>query len=91
VAAEALGLGEAMSSFKDEASPVSDALAYCDLTTGPRGQPMQLGERLEDIEARYGAPHVVVEALRHAFGDLKGMMERTEQRLALARAGQPVQ
>ena len=81
---EALGLAAAVARFIDERSPVSDALTYCDLTTGPAGQRTTVERRLREIEARYGAASVVVRALEHASPSLFAMVERTEQRLAAA-------
>jgi predicted hydrolase (HD superfamily) len=79
--AEERGLREALDEFPDEASPVSDALAYCDLTTGPRGQRITAVERMRDMEQRYGAESLVSRAVRAASADLLAMVERTESRL----------
>ncbi len=86
-AAEALGLGKLMRSFDDEMSAVTDALAYCDLTTGPDGQRLTLGERLAEVEVRYGDSHAVVDALRRGTDHLSAMVERTERRLGLRPSG----
>jgi putative nucleotidyltransferase with HDIG domain len=75
------GLDEPLRAFADERSAVSYALAYCDLTTGPAGEPVSVAERLAEIEARYGKGSVVVRALGRASVSLTGMIERTEQRL----------
>lgn len=82
--ARALGLEPAMASFADEESAVSDALTYCDLTTGPAGERVGVSDRLDDIEQRYGSGSVVVEALDSASQTLAVMVERTEQRLLTA-------
>ena len=79
--ADELGLRAALDEFRDEASPVSDTLAYCDLTTGPQGQRFTAVERIRDIEQRYGAESIVARAVRAASADLLAMVERTERRL----------
>lgn len=84
--AEAHGLSDCIGAFHDERSAVSDALAYSDLTTGPAGERVTPGERLAEIERRYGAASLVVRALANASDTLLGMVERTEQRLVASPA-----
>ena len=84
--AAAHGLTEALMAFDDERSAVSDALAYCDLTTGPTGERVTATERLKEITARYGAGSLVVRALEDASEALFAMVRRTEARLG----GQPI-
>jgi len=83
--ADVQGLTEALAAYHDERSAVSDALAYCDLTTGPTGARVTATERLNEIERRYGAGSLVVRALDYASETLFAMVRRTEARLA----GQP--
>lgn len=85
--AEAQGLNDRIAAFHDERSAVSDALAYSDLTTGPAGERVTPAERLAEIERRYGAASLVVRALANASDTLRGMVERTEQRLAVSPGG----
>ncbi|CAN5401171.1 HDIG domain-containing protein [soil metagenome] len=66
------GHEEALAAFGNERSLVTAALAYSDLTTGPDGQRMTPGERLLDVERRYGADSVVAKGLRAAW---PGLME----------------
>jgi len=61
------GLQEALAEFDDEDSLVSAALAYCDLTTGPSGERMTPGQRLLDVNARYGDDSPVTNGLRAAW------------------------
>ena len=61
-----LGLGLELDEFADEASAVSDALTYCDLTTGPAGERTTSRERLSEIERRYGADHPVARVDKEA-------------------------
>ena len=80
--AEAHGLADKISTFQDEASAVSAALAYSDLTTGPVGECVTPAERLAEIERRYGRTSPVVRALANASDTLAAMVGRTERRLA---------
>jgi hypothetical protein len=80
--AKAHGLVDRLAAFQDEASAVSDALAYSDLTTGPAGERVTVAERLGEIERRYGRASLVVRALERASDALVAMVERTEHRLA---------
>jgi len=80
--AEARGLAPAMSHYPDERSAVSDALTYCDLTTGPAGEPMSVADRLGEIERRYGTASLVVRTLARASETILAMVQRTEQRLS---------
>jgi hypothetical protein len=84
--AEAHGLTDEIAAFHDEQSAVSDALAYSDLTTGPAGERVTPAQRLAEIERRYGAASPVVRALANASDTLRGMVERTEKRLAASPA-----
>lgn len=61
--AELRGFGKALGEFQDEASALTRALTYCDMTTGPTGQRVTLDERLGEIERRYGSGHVVSQAM----------------------------
>jgi HD superfamily phosphodiesterase len=79
--AEAHGLSDVLDLFDDEQSPVSDALAYSDLTTGPRGERVTVAERLSEIERRYGSDSLVAHALNQASDSLFAMAARTERRL----------
>ncbi len=58
------GLDGAIAGFEREQSPTADALTYCDLTTGPTGARVSVGQRLADIEERYGDGHAVTVAVR---------------------------
>lgn len=64
------GLDGALDEFDNENSLVSAALAYCDLTTGPSGQPMTPEQRLFDVEDRYGKDSPVVKGLLAAWPEL---------------------
>jgi hypothetical protein len=74
------GFGEELASYKREESWVSDALTYCDLTTGPTGLPMTFEDRVAEVEQRY-VEGEIVDALRQARPYLLAAVERTEGRL----------
>jgi len=71
--------------FPLETSPVADALAAADLTTGPQGQPMTFPARLEEILRRYPADSPVHVAMRRARPTLAEQVQRTTDRLTPAR------
>jgi hypothetical protein len=66
---------------RDDALP-HDALLYCDLTTGPAGQPLSFEERLADIRCRYGPDHLVVQFLDRAEPEMRAAVARVEAILA---------
>jgi putative nucleotidyltransferase with HDIG domain len=45
---------KALHAHPDERSPVSDALAYADQTTGPAGQPLPIRVRMAEMLTRHG-------------------------------------
>jgi HD domain len=74
------GFGDELGLYEREASWTTDALTYCDLTTGPLGQPMTLDERITEVEQRYGQGEIVT-ALRQATPYLAAAVARTQERL----------
>ncbi len=46
--------------------PLADALTFCDMTTSPDGQPVQVHNRLAEIHDRYGSGHLVSRSIRRA-------------------------
>jgi hypothetical protein len=88
VEAESRGLGEVLATeFPAETSDVADALTYLDMTTGPRGQPMSVGERLGEILDRYPPDHVVHQSILRASPSLVATVRRVEQRLRASSSG----
>jgi putative nucleotidyltransferase with HDIG domain len=81
------GRAEALSEFVREESAVSDALTYCDLTTGPTGRLVNVGARLAEVRQRYEAGGVVMRALEEATPRLLAAVARTERRLRAAGLG----
>lgn len=45
---------------------LADALTYCDMTTSPDGDPVDVDTRLAEITDRYGAGHLVTESMSEA-------------------------
>ena len=76
-------LDELLAEFPRERSAVSDALCYCDMTVGPTGIEIPVAERLEDIQRRYGADHVVARAITQATVEVLAAVDRTQRRLDL--------
>jgi HD domain len=74
------GFSHEFAAYEREESWVLDALTYCDLTTGPAGQPMTLEDRIAEVEQRYGEGEVV-DALRQATPFLVDAVEWTKDRL----------
>jgi hypothetical protein len=71
------GLADALfREFKPAARGPSDALIYCDMTTGPRGQAMTVESRFAEIGARYGPDHVVTRALARSAPELAAAATR---------------
>ena len=86
--AAAHGLLPELARFRREQGPVTDALAYADMTAGPDGTPMSVPDRLADIAARHAqedpelvaarrarVPQLLAASQRvhlHAFGDRAG-------------------
>lgn len=87
IEAEERGLAsELLAEFAREESPTADALWYADMTTGPDGQRLDVGERLAEIRARYGPDHVVTRFIDRAQGDIVTAVERTQARLVASAA-----
>ncbi|WP_433177247.1 HD domain-containing protein [Actinoallomurus sp. CA-150999] len=52
--------------FKPADPFLSDALTYCDMTTTPDGDPIDVKDRLAEIQSRYGAGHLVTRSIRRS-------------------------
>jgi len=84
--AQLVGRVDDLRSFDRETSPVADGLTYCDLTTGPAGEPMTLAQRTADVIGRYGQVSVVARAMDLAMSDLEAAVRRTEILIGAHRA-----
>ena len=68
--------------FAHEQTPVSDALWYVDMTTGPDGQDLPVAQRLSEVRERYGPDHLVTRFWSRAEPTLVAAVKRTEDRIA---------
>lgn len=67
IEAEERGLADQLTDeFAPSSKHLADALTYCDMTTGPDGQPLPANVRLAEIQDRYGPEHVVSRAIHRA-------------------------
>lgn len=62
-------------------SEILALLAYCDLSTGPAGQPLSAEDRLAEIFDRYGAEHLVSRAMRAAEPEVAAAVATVRHRL----------
>jgi hypothetical protein len=77
VEAEERGLAAELSrEFAPARDDLTDALIFCDMTTGPDGDRVTPDRRLADIEARYGPGHQVTNAIQRAAPDLLAAVGR---------------
>ena len=74
-----------LAAFPYEHSLVTCALTYCDLHSGPTGQPFTLQERLDDIVARYGRSSPVTRSFIAALPTFKNDIAIVERRLKRCR------
>ena len=85
IEAEERGLAEALLiEFPPPPGALSDALAYCDMTTTPTGEVVAVRDRLLEIVERYGPHDVVTRFIRRAEPELVSSVARTSRRLCLA-------
>ena len=83
--AEERGLADVLASeFPFPHPALSDALAYCDMTTTPTGDMVSVHDRLSEITERYGPNSVVTKFIHKAQPQLVSSVVRTGQRLFLA-------
>jgi predicted hydrolase (HD superfamily) len=83
--AEERGLADALSSeFPSQGPKLNEALVYCDMTTTPTGEVVDVHDRLSEIVQRYGPDDVVTRFIRRAEPELVSSVVRTGQRLSLA-------
>ena len=83
IEADERGLADQLSTeFNLENSETADALWYCDMTTGPDGQDLEVVDRLVEARGRYGPGEVVTRFLLRAEDQIVATVRRTELRLA---------
>lgn len=52
--------------FEPPPRQLADALTFCDMTTSPDGEPVNVDRRLAEILHRYGSEHLVSRSIRRA-------------------------
>jgi HD domain len=83
IEAEERGLDRELSAEFPVPDPeLSDALAYCDLTTAPTGRLVSVHDRLSEIRQRYGPSNVVTRFTHRAEPNLVASVARTTWRLS---------
>lgn len=88
VEATVRNMEQALQAFEDEASPIRDALWYCDMSVGPDGQRTRLEDRLAELGTRYAHDPIAMQWLAAARPELQGAVRRTEA--CLVRSGAKV-
>ena len=67
IEAEERGLAHVLKcEFAQPPQPLADALTFCDMTTSPDGDQVQVTHRLAEIHDRYGSAHLVSRSIRRA-------------------------
>lgn len=79
--AEERGLAGVLDEWAREDGPVRDALWTADMTTGPRGEDLDYGDRLDEILQRYSPDSVVARAMTRARPEIEAAISRTRARL----------
>jgi HD superfamily phosphodiesterase len=83
IEAEERGLAcELRREFPPASTVLSDALAYCDMTTDPSGKMVSVHDRLAEIRERYGPDSIVTRFTHSAEPCLVASVERTSFLLA---------
>ncbi|MBP2340267.1 hypothetical protein JOF41_006445 [Saccharothrix coeruleofusca] len=78
------GMPHVLADYPFEESPLSDALATADLTTGPSGESVSYDERIDEVFTRYPANDPVHRFWLRARPVIGEAVSRTEARLRLA-------
>lgn len=88
IEAEQRGLAEELrQEFPPADACLSRALIYCDMTTTPDGEPVDVADRLAEIRRRYGPAHLVTRFTQLAEPHLVGAVrdvQRKSRRAGLA-------
>lgn len=83
IEAEVRGFGaELASEFSPADRLPTDALLYCDMTTGPDGDYVRPADRLAEIRRRYGPGHEVTRFIESAAPEILKAAGRIEDMLA---------
>jgi hypothetical protein len=80
--ADERGLAAELDAFEQEHGPVTDALIYADMTTGPSGEPLDFEARIAEILGRYPPDDPVHRAISRSRPVLAAAVDRTARQLA---------
>jgi HD domain len=84
IEADIRGLAAELAAEFSPAGPLlTDALLYCDMTTGPDGDHVRPADRLAEIRRRYGPGHAVTRFAEKAAPEILATAARVERMLAL--------
>ncbi|WP_310962420.1 HD domain-containing protein [Nocardioides terrisoli] len=72
------GLSSELDEFPLEDSIAADVLTFADLTTGPRGDQVDIDQRIADIRRRYPREHPVTVALARSEPHLREVVARVQ-------------
>jgi len=86
VEAEMRGLADQLARFTAGPAPVVNALAYCDMTSGPAGERVTLERRIEEVDCRYGSSHLVARSIKRARPCLEHAVRHTQELMTSAQA-----
>jgi putative nucleotidyltransferase with HDIG domain len=75
--------------FRPAPQRLADALIYCDMTTGPDGQHMDVRDRIAEIRGRYGPGHVVSRAIARSAPELVAAVSRVRRKLTMCAPARP--
>src|SRR5215472_2587644 len=82
IEADVRGLGAELASEISPADPLlTDALLYCDMTTGPDGHYVRPADRLVEIRGRYGPNHEVTQFVERAASRILSTASGVEELL----------
>lgn len=73
--------------FDEERPELVQALTYCDMTTGPAGQHLDVTERLAEIHSRYGPDHLVSRSITASTPCILSAVRAVKAALADVRQG----
>ena len=76
-----LHMTQELSHFPYKQSLLTRCLNFCDLHSGPSGQPFTLAQRRDDILARYGRNHIVSYSFLASLPSLKNDVSIVQRRL----------
>lgn len=83
IEAEERGLAtDLVHEFRPPPRDLAEALIYCDMTTGPDGQHLDVDDRLAEIRQRYGPGDAVTRAITRSAPTLAAAVRRVQDKLA---------